>query len=53
MPPRGNRAAGLLRAMGMLQDKQEWLEKHQKATLEEAFEAGYLACTTNWCQHKR
>ena len=32
---------------------QEWLSKHQNATLEEAWRAGYMACTDNWCKGKR
>lgn len=32
---------------------QEWLSKHQDATLEEAWAAGYMTCTDNWCGGKR
>jgi hypothetical protein len=32
---------------------QEWLSKHQDATLEEAWRAGYMTCTDNWCGGKR
>lgn len=39
--------------MSYLDDKRAWLEKHQDATLEEAWEAGYLQCTDNWCKGKR
>lgn len=27
----------------------EWLNKHPKATLVEAYKAGYLRCTEAWC----
>lgn len=30
-----------------------WLKKHPKATLEEAWEAGYWQCTDNWCTSQR
>ena len=32
---------------------QEWLSKHQDATPEEAWVAGYMTCTDNWCGGKR
>ena len=31
----------------------EWLRGHPKATLEEAWEAGWLMCTQAWCHGKR
>lgn len=31
----------------------EWIKKHPKATLEEAFKAGYWKCCDNWCKHER
>lgn len=30
-----------------------WLKKHQKATLEEAWEAGYWQCCDNWCRGEK
>lgn len=30
-----------------------WLAKHPDATIEEAWEAGYLQSTTNWCNGER
>lgn len=31
----------------------EWVKKHPKATLEEAFVAGYWKSCDNWCKHER
>ena len=31
----------------------EWIEKHPEATIQEAWEAGYLICCSNWCNRKR
>jgi len=39
--------------MSYIDDKRAWLEKHQDATLEEAFEAGYWLSCDNWCKRKR
>lgn len=30
-----------------------WLQEHPEATPEEAFEAGWYACTDAWCHGKR
>ena len=30
-----------------------WLADHPDATAEEAWEAGYLTCTDNWCKGRR
>lgn len=39
--------------MSYIEQKKEWLDKHPKATLAEAWEAGYLQSTENWCKGKR
>lgn len=31
----------------------EWIRKHPKATIEDAWEAGYMTCTVNWCKSVR
>jgi hypothetical protein len=31
----------------------EWLKKHPKATLDEAFKAGYLRCAEAWVRNER
>lgn len=31
----------------------DWLAKHPDATLSEAWEAGYLTSTDNWCNCRR
>lgn len=30
----------------------EWIARHPKATIEEAWQAGYLQSNTNWCRGK-
>lgn len=30
-----------------------WLQEHPNATLREAFESGWMACTEAWCRGKR
>ena len=30
-----------------------WLDKHPNATIEEAWEAGYLTSTNNWIRQER
>lgn len=31
----------------------DWLKQHPKATLDEAFKAGYLRCTESWVKQER
>ena len=35
------------------QQMQQWLRLHPNATAEEAWEAGYLTSTSNWCRQSR
>lgn len=37
----------------MNERKEEWLKEHPTATAEEAFKAGWFACTDAWCHGKR
>jgi hypothetical protein len=37
----------------MKKQMEEWLKSHPRATLEEAWLAGYWTCTDNWCQKRR
>lgn len=45
--------------MSYIEQREEWLRKQKKATkeelkrLQEAWDAGYLTCTSNWCTGKR
>lgn len=39
--------------MGYKQQMAEWIAKHPQATIEEAFEAGWMLCTEAWCHGKR
>ena len=39
--------------MSMQDQKAEWLKSHPNATLDEAFEAGYFTCSSNWCNKRR
>ena len=39
--------------MGFKEKMAEWIAKHPQATLEEAFEAGWFACSEAWCHGKR
>jgi hypothetical protein len=39
--------------MNYIEQRQEWLKKHPKATLEEAWDAGYFQCSNNWCNKER
>lgn len=34
-------------------EKDRFLHEHPDATVEEAWEAGYAACTEGWCKGKR
>lgn len=37
-----------------MKEKMEiWLHENPDATLEDAFEAGWMLCTEAWCQGKR
>ena len=50
------KVAGSIPAAGSMNYKeqmQKWLRKHPKATAEEAWEAGYLTSTENWCKKQR
>ena len=39
--------------MGYKEQMRQWLEKHQDATIDEAWEAGYFQSTENWCNKTR
>lgn len=39
--------------MSYIEQREEWLRKHPKATPEEIWTAGYLTCSDNWCKGKR
>ena len=39
--------------MSYIDQRNEWLKKHPKATAEEIWEAGYWTATDNWCSKKR
>lgn len=39
--------------MGYREQLKDWINKHPDATLEEAWEAGYLQCSTNWCKKEK
>lgn len=39
--------------MAYVDQMRQWLSSHPKATLKEAWEAGYLQCLKNWCNKKR
>lgn len=39
--------------MSYKEQMKDWLSKHPDATPEEAYEAGWLACTDAWCHGKR
>ena len=39
--------------MGYKTQKEAWLKAHPKATAAEAWEAGYVQCTENWCRKER
>lgn len=39
--------------MGFKEKMAEWIAKHPEATLEEAFVAGWFACSEAWCHGKR
>ena len=40
-------------AMSYIDQRNEWLKKHPKATPQEIWDAGYLTATDNWCKKKR
>ena len=40
-------------AMNYIEQRTEWLRKHPKATIEEAWTAGYLQSTDNWCRKEQ
>ena len=39
--------------MNMNERMEEWLRSHPKATMEDAFRAGWLECSSAWCHGKR
>lgn len=39
--------------MGYHDQRQQWIRDHPDATLEDAWNAGYLTSTDNWCSKKR
>ena len=39
--------------MSYKDDMRKWVEEHPSATIEEAYNAGYLQCVENWCKGKR
>jgi hypothetical protein len=39
--------------MGYEAQMEKWLKQHPKATVEEAYKAGYLQSTENWCRKTR
>jgi len=45
----------LLKTKKMSYKKQmsEWIKNHPDATIEEAWDAGYVTCINNWCNKKR
>ena len=38
--------------MSMNEQRAEWIAKHPKATIEEAWTAGYFQSNQNWCKGK-
>ena len=39
--------------MSYIEQRDEWLRKHPKATVEEAWTNGYMTSTDNWCNRRR
>lgn len=39
--------------MSYIKQCEDWLRRHPKATLEEAWMNGYLTSTDNWCSKRR
>lgn len=39
--------------MNYKQQMKDWMQKHHNATVEDAWEAGWLMCTQAWCHGKR
>ena len=39
--------------MNYREQMKDWLQKHPQATVEEAWEAGYMQSNSNWCHGKR
>ena len=39
--------------MGYIEQMNEWLNRHKDATAEDAYKAGYMQCTDNWCRGER
>lgn len=39
--------------MSYIDQRNEWLQKHPRATPQEIWDAGYLTSTANWCKQKR
>ena len=38
--------------MNYKEQMREWLSEHPEATVEQAFEAGYMTSNSNWCRGK-
>lgn len=36
--------------MNYKEQMEQWLSSHPKATIRQAYEAGYLQCSQNWCR---
>ena len=39
--------------MSYIDQRNEWLLQHPKATAEEIWEGGYFTATDNWCKKRR
>jgi len=35
--------------MSYIEQRKKWISKHPKATIEEAWDAGYFQSSENWC----
>ena len=58
MKPCGNTLTGHLlfneiKVMNYREQMKDWLQKHPQATVEEAWEAGYMQSNSNWFHGKR
>lgn len=39
--------------MSYKEQMKDWIQKHPNATVEDAWEAGYMQSNRNWCHGKR
>ena len=39
--------------MGYEKQMMDWLQSHPNAKVEDAYKAGYMQCTSNWCNTER